>query len=73
MSKSDWKVVNIPVKQFERIKGLCDRSGQSVAFHVAAALETYIAVELPIWEYRLEEKAAEIRKRLAVSGTTKSR
>ena len=62
MAKSKWQSVKIHAEQFERIKALCDRSGQSVQFHVLRALHDYIADELPVWERKFQGVEKDIRE-----------
>lgn len=63
MGQSNWKSVKISTIQFERIKRFCDKSGQSVAFHLNKSLENYLADEMPVWEEKIKAVREGLRKR----------
>lgn len=61
MRDAKWASVKIEQKHLEMLKKLCEKSGQTVQFHVLTAMDNYMSDVFPVWEDRMRMSLA--RKR----------
>lgn len=53
--KIGYTTTKIPTAYTDRILKFCEKSGQSLSFHVNAALENYMNDVFPEWERKLAD------------------
>jgi hypothetical protein len=51
---NNWANVKAKAEKVKRISDFCERSGQSVSFHIDLAIDNYLTDVLPVWESKME-------------------